>query len=814
MSASDPVNQYPPLQLDAEFLAEEPNLLRTLIDALPDLVYVKDIQGRYVLNNKAHLNFLGAALSEHIAGKTVFDFFPPELAEKYFKDDQRTTKLGESVVGSIEPARDHSGNVMWVSTTRLPLKNSRGNIIGLVGIARDITRRHRAEQSLREAEVRSRSVTILQSILDSMGDGVVVVDENGTCILCNPAAEELLGRTSVSMAGQPLAALYTPLMADKTTPIKPDDRPMARAMRGEAVNEAEIFIRPSEQSPGVWQSVTARPIRDEQGSPKGGVMVFHDVTERKMVEEELSKAKEAAEAASRAKSEFLANMSHEIRTPMNAILGFADRMLAPNQGLSDLQNWVQIIRRNGQHLLNLINDILDISKIEAAQMTTETIACHLPQLLGDLRSLMRPRAMEKGLEFELLFNGPIPKTIVTDPLRMKQILVNLIGNAIKFTPGGRIGLCVTCDTSGPTMTLKFDVSDTGIGMSDKQLSRLFVPFTQGDESTTRRFGGTGLGLTISRQLANMLGGDVVAKSALGIGSTFTATIDGGPAANIEMVHDLIEASLPTTINTGTGNDMKLSGRILLAEDGRDNQRLLTEILGSAGARVTLAENGRVAVDLASSQSFDLILMDMQMPELDGYGAATELRRRDCKVPIIALTAHAMAEDRDRCLASGCDGYLTKPIETDRFLHTISRYLGGVQGPIPAAQNASGKPNKENIMPPTDPIRSTYAQMPMMKKIIDEFVADLPARAREIREQLSTQQLDQLRRTTHQLRGAGGGYGFAELTELATRVEQAVKDQQPANAIGELADQLIGYMRRIEGYSLDAERAAISDGVAA
>ena len=940
----------------ALILADERNLLHTLIDALPDLIYVKDPTGHFVLNNRAHLRFLGLDEPGQAAGKTVFDLFPHELAQRYASDEERTARFGESIINEIEPAEDSSGNTRWLSITKVALKDSNSGLVGLVGIARDVTRRHQVEVSLRESEMLFRSVaqsacdaivstdaqgkiifwnhaaetifgysksealamrassliletesletrrrelrarndasdphpickplelcgvkkdgtrfpievslatwktgagqfytktirdltarkqaenalhaanetleqkvaersaaaeqrtqeltqsvrayrdqtTILQSILDSMGDGVVVVDRHGIFVRCNPAAEELLGRTCASMVGQSWSTLYVPLMKDKITPIPVDERPLARAMRGESVNEAEVYLRPQEQRDGIWLSATARPLRDEDGSPQGGVLVFHDVTERKRSEAELGKAKDIAESANRAKSEFLANMSHELRTPMTAILGFADRMLAPNQGLSDLQNCVQIIRRNGQHLLNLINDILDISKIEAGQMTLEKISCDLPQLLADLRSLMRPRAIEKGLDFELVFSGALPRKVVTDPLRMKQILVNLIGNAIKFTPGGRIGLRVTCESAGESTTLQFEVSDTGIGMSDDQLSRLFVPFTQGDESTTRRFGGTGLGLTISRQLANLLGGDVVAKSKIGVGSTFTVSFQAGVSDNNEVVHNLIESELPAAVNIIAGRDMKLSGRILLAEDGRDNQRLLTEILTDAGAQVKLAENGRIAVDLALSQTFDLILMDMQMPELDGYGATAELRRKGSKLPIIALTAHAMAEDRDKCLASGCDGYLTKPIEIESFLFTVGNYLARA-----ASVERPTSVNKGNAMKTTTgTIRSAYADMPKMRRILPEFVADLPVRVAEIKGRFSTGEMELVQRIAHQMRGAGGGYGFTEMSEHAAAVEQAVKDQQPRESIARLIDQLVENMRRIEGYQIESEQ---------
>ncbi len=366
---------------------------------------------------------------------------------------------------------------------------------------------------------------------------------------------------------------------------------------------------------------------------------------------ELNVAKETAELATRTKSEFLANMSHEIRTPITAIVGFSDMMLDPEQSLSDRLDSVQTVRRNAKHLLELINDILDLSKIEAKKMTVEKIDCDLPQLMVDLTSTLRPRAQEKGVSFHLWFNGPTASTVKTDPLRLRQVLMNLAGNAIKFTSAGDVSIGVRCqlDADRAGSVIHFDVTDTGVGLIPEQAARLFQPFMQADGSTTRKFGGTGLGLTISKQLAELLGGDITIRSEPGKGSTFSLAIDGGDLTGIRMLQDLTESTLAPTACPDDTRVVSLQGDVLLAEDGKDNQRLIAAHLRKAGARVTIAENGRLAVELARAQPFDLILMDMQMPELDGYGATSELRGRGFTLPIIALTAHAMTGDREKCL---------------------------------------------------------------------------------------------------------------------------------------------------------------------
>jgi signal transduction histidine kinase/ActR/RegA family two-component response regulator len=402
--------------------------------------------------------------------------------------------------------------------------------------------------------------------------------------------------------------------------------------------------------------------------------------------EELGRAKAEAERANRAKDHFLANMSHEIRTPITAIVGFADVVLEPDQTLSDRHDLLQVIRRNARHLLDLINDILDVSKIEAGQMSVERIPCELQQLVAEAVSLVRPRVTEKGLELKVVFDGAIPRKIQTDPLRLRQILVNLIGNAQKFTEQGSIELRVSSElkgSDGGNCKVRFSVTDTGIGMTSEQATRLFRPFTQADGSTSRRFGGTGLGLSISKSLANLLGGDVDVISRAGWGSTFTAVIDGGPTHGIEMLADPTESELarprPDPAKTP---EIMLRGRILLAEDGPDNQRLISLHLRRAGAEVEIADNGQIAVDRVRGEHFDLVLMDMQMPELDGYAATSKLRSCGCRLPILALTAHAMAEDRAKCLAAGCDDYLTKPVDKVKLLTVVRDHLLRATGQLP------------------------------------------------------------------------------------------------------------------------------------
>ncbi len=394
--------------------------------------------------------------------------------------------------------------------------------------------------------------------------------------------------------------------------------------------------------------------------------------------ERLKQANEDVEAASRAKSEFLANMSHEIRTPMTAVLGYTDLLIEESWGRPGSLKLLEVIKRNGNYLLEIINDILDISKIESGNFTIETVPFSLMEKLKEIHSLMSVRAENQEIRFKLSFKGKIPVTIQSDPTRLKQILINLIGNAIKFTPdGGKVSMETSfLTTECGTPLLQFQVRDTGIGMTSKQMKSLYQPFVQADTSTSRKFGGTGLGLAISKRLAEILGGDLVCESAPDAGTTFTLTVKIGDSKTIQFHDDSTAALKRIQLSSLQGygsSDQKIKGTcsVLLAEDGVDNQRLISTLLKKEGARVMLAENGEIAVRraldaLENGKPFDVILMDMSMPVLDGYGATRKLREQGYDLPIVALTAHAMSGDRDKCVEAGCNDYTTKPVNRDQL----------------------------------------------------------------------------------------------------------------------------------------------------
>ncbi|GIK20477.1 MAG: response regulator [Leptolyngbya sp. PLA2] len=408
-----------------------------------------------------------------------------------------------------------------------------------------------------------------------------------------------------------------------------------------------------------------------------------ELAERMRMQSELVRARDEAAAAAAARGAFLANMSHEIRTPMTAILGYADLLDDPSVDEAGRVEAVRVIRRNGRHLLSVINDILDLSKIEAGRLEVEPGDCVPVRIVEEVCSLLRVRAVEKGLDLEWSMGGQVPRRIRTDARRLKQTLLNLVGNAVKFTERGSVRVVVAMggdDESG--RVIRFRVADTGIGIAADKIATLFEPFMQADETMSRRFGGTGLGLAVSHRLTEMLGGSIEVRSEPGVGSEFTLMLPVTREEASDLISspdELFEADVAEGEHAAM-DGVRLRARVLLAEDGEDNRRLIVHHLTRAGAEVETVANGRAAVELAvaavnEARPFDVVLMDMQMPVMDGYTASKELRRVGYGLPIIALTAHAMAEDRARCLAAGCDDYVSKPIDRTELLRACARWAG-------------------------------------------------------------------------------------------------------------------------------------------
>jgi signal transduction histidine kinase/CheY-like chemotaxis protein/HPt (histidine-containing phosphotransfer) domain-containing protein len=545
----------------------------------------------------------------------------------------------------------------------------------------------------------------------------------------------------------------------------------------------------------VYRRARANPVMDLGETFNTMIAILHDRQKQlsdanQELEAAIEKANRMAvkaECASRAKSEFLANMSHEIRTPMTSILGYADLLMDDSLAAADRKAYLTTVRRNGEHLLQLINDILDLSKIESGKMVMDLGPCHLLSTIADVASMMRPRAEQRRTTLEVRYTGPLPRAILTDGERFRQVLVNLVGNAVKFTENGNIRISVTFlpqwrpDQSAVSVA----VEDTGIGIRQESLKRLFQPFTQAESSTTRKHGGTGLGLAISRQIVTALDGELTVRSLPGEGSTFTVTIPTGDLSGVNLLESPGEVicedqnAARWTPSAGVLQGVK----ILLAEDSIDNQDLLRTVLGKAGAEVQVVENGILAVQRATAVAFDVVLMDMNMPEMDGYEATRRLRDDGYRRPILALTANAMSGDSELCLAAGCNAHLAKPIDRKQLIETVAHYAMSKDAPADAPVV---RPSGAETSGLGGGITSQFANDPELTEILPGFIERLPGQVDALCAALAEEKLEDAERTAHRLKGSGGSYGYPALTEAAKSLEAAAKARDVGEATAALA----------------------------
>lgn len=511
------------------------------------------------------------------------------------------------------------------------------------------------EERLRQSEKLLRVMTgVLPALLIYLTPELRVHFSNRIYEKWFPLSNEgVLGRSAHEAFGVEIAAQLA--------------RQISELEKGETVQFENSFGDPKE---GRVAHIVITPDRGQEGKIKGYVCLMMDVTAQKHYEDELLAAKELADQANEAKSQFLANMSHEMRTPLSAMMGFAELLLMPGQELEDREDWLGRIIKNCERLKTMIDEILDLSKIEAGKLEVFRVPFSLVEVINQVRSMLFPLAREKKLDLRFEVVGSIPETVESDPIKLRHIFINIIGNAIKFSDRGPITTRIQVTPEG---LLSFAVEDFGPGLTVKQSEHLFEPFTQVDSSMTRKVGGTGLGLALARRYARALGGDVqLTRSVPGEGSVFTITIEPGPIPSTAVVESLETPSEQSAPLQEGGVDLPQM-RVLVVDDVADNQILVRKLLEKAGAQVEVASDGLEAVDKAMHTEYDLILMDLQMPILDGYHATSQLREHGYKRPILALTAHALKEEQAKCLRMGFDGFLTKPIRQNDLLTKLSSY---------------------------------------------------------------------------------------------------------------------------------------------
>lgn len=616
----------------------------------------------------------------------------------------------------------------------------------------------------------------VRSALDSLTEGLLVIDQRQQVVLANEAFSKLLGRRNEQFMGTAVADL--PWLDAAGAPLPAAAFPWSAALaQGAVQRDVQLKLRDGE---GRLRSfvVNCSPVLSTGGKASGVLVSLEDITLLEQSRVELRAAKDEAEAANQAKSEFLANMSHEIRTPMNAILGFTE-LLRRGYGRTerDSTRYLDTIHQSGRHLLGLINDILDLSKVEAGQLTVEKIACAPHEVVQGALSELQLKAREKGIALSLRLHTPVPERVQSDPARIRQVVLNLLSNAVKFTERGSVEAVLACNGTAYTI----EVNDTGIGMDPGKVESMFDPFTQADVSITRRFGGTGLGLAISRRLARALGGDLAGTSQPGVGTSMIFSFASGSLEGVRMLDATGLAAAPAVAAANRARWRIPPARVLVVDDGPENRELISLVLAEQGLWVEEADNGQVALERLASASYDLVLMDMQMPVLDGHAATRELRRRGLQLPVVALTAHAMKGFEEEVMAAGCTAYLTKPVDIDALLQQLAQLLGGTLEAGPASQPVSIFGDPAPVEVEDGPIRSRFAGNAKLAPIVRKFAARLREQLGHTQSAAQHGDLAEVERLAHWLAGAAGTVGYDAFTAPAREMEAAARAGDAAQA---------------------------------
>lgn len=904
-------------------LAHERDLLRALLDHIPDRIFFKDVQSRFIRCSASMFSSLGFNRPEEVIGKTDFNYYPANLAQGYFEEEQRIIATGEPLINKVQQHGDAQGQEVWSAVTKVPIYNHRGNITGIIGLSRDITQLKKTEQALRQTEENYRN------IVENSVEGIFQTTLDGHYLSANRSLAAIYGYDSKEELISAMTDIQHQLYVDPNR--REEFRRLMREKGGVTGFESEIYKKNGNV---IWISESARSVTDVRGNFLYYEGSVEDITARKLAEKAREGAREAALESARVKAQFLANMSHEFRTPLNAIIGNASMLLAGRLS-EDQRELLEPIFDSAEALNRLINDILDFSKIEAGKLTLEQTEFDLVETIEGTAEMLAQAARNQKNELVCQIAASVPRTVTGDPVRIRQVLMNLLSNAVKFTRNGEVNIQVAMEQqTGTKARLRFDVRDTGIGISEKARPIIFQAFTQADGSTTRKFGGTGLGLTISKQIVELMDGHIGFESEVGKGSTFwfdiTLTVPEGAASgparsNLEALagkrlvaiddHEgtlrvlhayatelgldvatfasatlalaelekaaqggnapqlvLVDLEMPEmdglsliqALHTKPGTDhirlvvmtplgcrldpavmyshrvslclvkpvkrtrladalrnaltqpltppdpsevalpapqAKLADhaspglvppsplRILLAEDNPVNQQVAARMLKSLGYAADIAANGHEVLTALEQKPYDIVLLDCQMPEMDGYEAArqiTQLRQQgDPRLKsdplLIAVTANAMTGDRERCLSAGMHDYLSKPLKLDALggvLARVQHQLGTSLGSgLPAAEEQVALPGEERMdLSVIEGLRTLREpdQPDPLRQLVDLFLRDSHARIQALEESLQADDAHKATAAAHALKGSASNLGARRLAALCNSVEKHTK----------------------------------------